>query len=94
MQIMPATAARFGVAPPRSRLQPHAVLEPQLNADVGSRYLSELLRLFDGDRALAVAAYNAGEGAVARYGNRIPPYPETQRYVERVLTLYQSLTVP
>ena len=66
-------------------------MEPKLNAEVGSRYLADLLRLFGGDKELALAAYNAGEGAVLKYGRRIPPYPETQQYVERVMRFYRTL---
>jgi soluble lytic murein transglycosylase-like protein len=77
MQLMPETAERFGL-PRGVRHHP----EPNLRA--GMRYLKGLLNTFDQDVALALAAYNAGEGAVARYGRRIPPYPETQTYVRRV----------
>lgn len=88
MQLMPATAQRYG-APPSA--DGAAVMEPKLNAELGSRYLADLLRLFGGDKELAVAAYNAGEGAVLKHGRRIPPYPETQQYVERVMRLYRGL---
>jgi soluble lytic murein transglycosylase-like protein len=77
MQLMPETAERFGL-PSDGRRQP----EPNLRA--GMRYLKWLLNTFDQDLALALAAYNAGEGAVARYGRRIPPYPETENYVRRI----------
>lgn len=77
MQLIPATAERFGL--PRD--QRH---DPEANLRAGSRYLKWLLAYFDNDLALAVAGYNAGEGAVNRYGRRIPPYPETQTYVRRV----------
>ncbi|MFT3813743.1 MAG: transglycosylase SLT domain-containing protein [Acidovorax sp.] len=90
MQVMPATAERYGVSG-RSEGR-HAVLAPQVNAQVGSRYLADLLRMFDGDKELALAAYNAGEGAVLKYGRRIPPYPETQQYVDRVMRFYRALT--
>ena len=90
MQIMPATAARYGVTGYSLNTGRHNVLEPQVNAQVGSRYLADLLRMFGGDTALAIAAYNAGEGAVAKYGNKVPPYPETQKYVERVMGFYRS----
>ena len=92
MQVMPGTAERYGVSSPASPGARHAVLEPQVNAQVGSRYLSDLLRMFGGDKSLALAAYNAGEGAVAKYGNRIPPYPETQQYVEKVMRFYRTLS--
>lgn len=79
MQLMPATARRFGVEDP---------FDPAENIDGGARYLSWLLARFDDDMLRAVAAYNAGEGAVDRHGG-IPPYKETQTYVERVDHLFQ-----
>lgn len=91
MQIMPATAERYGVAGRPTADGRHAVMEPKLNVQVGSRYLADLLRMFDGDKELALAAYNAGEGAVVRHGRRIPPYPETQQYVDKVMRLYRTL---
>jgi soluble lytic murein transglycosylase-like protein len=80
MQLMPATAKRFGV---RNRR------DPADNLRGGMLYLRYLLLLFD-DLSLAIAAYNAGEGAVSKYGNKIPPYKETQTYVRRVLSFYQA----
>lgn len=91
MQVMPATAQRYGVTARRAQEAKQAVMEPKLNAHIGTRYLADLLRMFDGDKELALAAYNAGEGAVLKHGRRIPPYPETQQYVERVLNIYRSL---
>lgn len=76
MQLMPATAARYRVA---------NIDDPTENLRGGARYLRDLLDMFGNDLQLALAAYNAGENAVAQYGNRIPPYPETQRYVRKVL---------
>ncbi|MBB3293808.1 MULTISPECIES: lytic transglycosylase domain-containing protein [unclassified Roseateles] len=84
MQIMPATGARYGVA---SRQD---LLDPATNIDVGARYLRDLNEMFDGRVDLVLAAYNAGEGAVKRYGNRIPPYRETQDYVRKILKLYEG----
>ncbi len=81
MQLMPATAKRFGVRDPH---------DPRQNLRGGTRYLHELLVRFDHDLRLAVAAYNAGENAVIDYGNRVPPYPETQRYVRKVLGFYEQ----
>jgi soluble lytic murein transglycosylase-like protein len=78
MQLMPATAKRFGVT---------KVHDPDQNIQGGVRYLALLLRLFDGDLHRALAAYNAGENAVIRYGG-IPPYAETTEYVRRALTVY------
>jgi Transglycosylase SLT domain len=79
MQLMPATAKRYGVTD-RS--------DPDQNINGGTRYLRYLLNLFNYNLDLAVAAYNAGEHAVMRYGNAIPPYPETRNYVRQVLSLY------
>jgi soluble lytic murein transglycosylase-like protein len=76
MQLMPATAASLQVADS---------FHPENNIDGGVRYLRYLLNLFRGDLSLALAAYNAGEAAVARHQYRIPPFPETQTYVRRVL---------
>jgi soluble lytic murein transglycosylase-like protein len=80
MQLMPTTAERYGVKD---------LYDPHENVYGGARYLRDLLDLFNHDLSLAVAAYNAGEGAVMQYGNRIPPYAETQQYVSRVLEYYQ-----
>jgi len=74
MQLMPATARRFGVADPFDAVQ---------NIRGGVQYLAWLLKRFNGNVALAAAGYNAGEGAVDKYGG-VPPYSETQRYVQRV----------
>ena len=76
MQLMPATAQRFGVA---------NALDPRENVRGGARYLKWLLGFFGNDLRLALAAYNAGESAVVEAGYRIPPYFETQRYVPRVM---------
>lgn len=78
MQLMPATARQLGVADP---------FDPTQNILGGARYLRQLLDTYDGDVSLVLAAYNAGEGAVARHGRRIPPYAETRAYVPRVLAL-------
>jgi soluble lytic murein transglycosylase-like protein len=82
MQIMPLTGKRYGVY--------QGLSDPATNIDVGARYLKDLLLLFKGDKQLAVAAYNAGEGAVMKYGNRVPPYAETKAYVPKVMALYQN----
>ncbi|HZW24350.1 MAG TPA: lytic transglycosylase domain-containing protein [Gallionella sp.] len=81
MQLMPLTARHYGVANP---------LDPVQNLHGGAKYLSYLLKQFDNDVSLALAAYNAGETAVAKYGNRIPPYRETTKYVPRVLGFYRK----
>lgn len=80
MQLMPATAKRYGVNDRKNAAQ---------NIAGGTKYLRDLLKLFDNDLKLALAAYNAGEGAVQRYGNTIPPYKETQNYVRKVLEFYK-----
>ncbi len=80
MQLMPATASRYGVA---------NSYDPKQNLEGGARYLSDLLREFEYDIKLALAAYNAGENAVKRYGNAIPPFPETINYVDKVLGEYE-----
>ena len=82
MQLMPATARRYGVADR---------FDPDQNVLGGALYLRDLLARFDGQLELALAAYNAGEGAVQKYGGRIPPYAETQRYVPQVMHNYRSL---
>ncbi len=86
MQIMPGTGKRYGV---HTRA---ALLDPATNVDAGTRYLRDLMAMFKGRVDLTLAAYNAGEGAVAKYGNRIPPYAETQQYVRQILARYRSLT--
>ncbi len=83
MQLMPGTAQRYGVSW-RGRY------DPEQNLKAGARYLRDLLKEFKSDLRLALAAYNAGENAVKRYGNKIPPYPETQRYVRKVLAFYNQ----
>ncbi len=88
MQVMPATATRYA-HPMENGAQ--AIMDPKVNAQIGTRYLADLLRMFDGDKELALAAYNAGEGAVMKYGRKIPPYPETQQYVAKVMRLYRAL---
>ena len=81
MQLMPGTAERYGV---RNRKDPAA------NVAGGTRYLRDLLKMFDNNLVLALAAYNAGENAVIKYGHKIPPYEETQVYVQRVLKYYNN----
>lgn len=80
MQLMPQTAKRYGVVD---------AFDPLQNLDGGARYLRDLLRMFNNNTSLALAAYNAGEHAVMKHGNQIPPYRETQNYVPRVLDFYQ-----
>ena len=94
MQIMPATAARYGVAGDKNSRLERKLFDPGTNIKVGSRYLRDLLNLFPGQIELALAAYNAGEGAVQRAGNKIPNYKETQNYVKTVMQLYTLLKPP
>ncbi|MCU7861538.1 MAG: lytic transglycosylase domain-containing protein [Candidatus Thiodiazotropha sp. (ex Lucinoma kastoroae)] len=80
MQLMPATANRYGV---------NDSYDPKQNLQGGAQYLRDLLKLFEFDIKLALAAYNAGENAVFKYGKKIPPYPETQNYVKKVLNEFE-----
>lgn len=84
MQLMPGTAARFGVR--RSH-------DPAQNISGGTRYLRELLNRFNNRVDLVLASYNAGEGAVAKFGNRVPPYRETRNYVKKISYRYKRTTV-
>jgi len=81
MQLMPATAQQYGALNRK---------DPKQNIFAGTRYLKYLLGLFKNDVSLSIAAYNAGENAVKKYDNQVPPYPETQKYVKEVLRLYQE----
>jgi soluble lytic murein transglycosylase-like protein len=81
MQLMPATAARYGM---RNVQELH---EPARNLEMGAHHVKDLLALHGGNWALAIAAYNAGQGAVAKHGQRIPRYAETMLYVPTVLAL-------
>lgn len=85
MQLMPATARRFGVT---------EIYDPEQNIDAGVKYMRWLLNKFNGDVVLALAGYNAGEGAVMKYGNNVPPYRETQEYVRRITYRYNSISDP
>lgn len=85
MQLMPGTAIRFGVTD---------IYNPKQNIDAGVKYMRWLMDKFGGDVSLALAGYNAGEGAVMKYGNQIPPYRETQEYVRRIGSRYNSITNP
>jgi len=78
MQMMPATAERFGLKDP---------FDPKANVEAGTKYLKWLLKRFDGDVSKALAGYNAGEGAVDKY-NGVPPFSETQNYVKKIVSHY------
>ena len=80
MQLMPDTAKRYSVSD---------IWDPRQNLNGGASYLRDLLSKFNNDLSLALAAYNAGEGAVMKHGNRIPPYAETRTYVPQVLQHYK-----
>ncbi len=94
MQIMPDTARRYGVDGDKRVALEQKLTDPRTNIRTGSRYLRDLINMFPGQLELAIAAYNAGEGAVQRAGNRIPNYKETQNYVKTVLGLYAVLKPP
>ena len=83
MQLMPATAMRFGV---------RNIYDPAQNIDAGVKYMRWLLDKFNGDVHLALAGYNAGEGAVMKYGWNVPPYRETQEYVRRIGARYNAIS--
>ena len=91
MQLMAPTAARYGVKSDRRSSIAQKLTDPAVNLRAGTRYLRDLMTMFQGRLDLALAAYNAGEGAVQRAGNKIPNYPETQNYVKTVMQLYAFL---
>jgi len=94
MQIMPATAERYGLASDAKTPVEKKLTDPKTNIRIGTRYLRDLIDMFPGRLELALAAYNAGEGAVQRAGNQIPNYKETQGYVKTVMRIYGSLKPP
>ena len=85
MQLMPPTASRFGIT---------NIWDPKQNIEGGARYMRFLLDLFSGDVRLALAGYNAGEGAVLKYAYQVPPYSETREYVRRIGQRYTLLRNP
>ena len=85
MQLMPGTASRFGVT---------NIWDPKQNIEGGARYMRFLLDLFSDDVRLALAGYNAGEGAVMKYGYEVPPYAETREYVRRIGNRYSLIRDP
>lgn len=86
MQVLPETAQRYGIRDPAKSARD--------NLKAGTLYLKDLMQMFNGRLELVLAAYNAGENVVLRYGWKIPPYPETQRYVPAVLARYFELRPP
>jgi soluble lytic murein transglycosylase-like protein len=91
MQVMPATAQRYGLTSDLGGTVAAKLTDPKTNIHTGARYLRDLVNLFPGQLELAVAAYNAGEGAVQKAGNKIPNFKETQNYVRSVMQLYRRL---
>jgi soluble lytic murein transglycosylase-like protein len=94
MQLIPPTAERYGVRASKDSTVHKKLTDPKTNIRAGSSYLSDLIAMFPGQLELAIAAYNAGEGAVQRAGNKIPNYPETKNYVKTVMQLYNHLKPP
>jgi Transglycosylase SLT domain len=94
MQIMPDTARRYGVATDKKLTVEKKLFDPKVNIKTGTRYLRDLINMFPGRLDLALASYNAGEGAVQKAGNNIPNYKETQNYVKTVMQLYSGLKPP
>src|SRR5271165_1627625 len=82
MQLLPPTASRMGVK---------NIFDPKENVDGGTRYLRTMLTRYHNDVTLALAAYNAGPEKVEQYGNRVPPYQETQQYIERIARGYAKI---
>jgi hypothetical protein len=82
MQLLPSTAARMGVK---------NIFDPKENVDGGTRYLRDMLSRYNNDVTLALAAYNAGPEKVSKYGNRVPPYAETQQYIQRIARGYAKI---
>ena len=88
MQVLPETAERYGVRSDKRRSRADKLFDPATNVRVGTRYLRDLLSRFENDLSLALAAYNAGEGAVTMHANRVPPFAETREYVRLVRAVY------
>lgn len=89
MQVMPATAERFGLSGKSRESVKQKLFDPEINIRLGARYLANLFIQFPGRQDLVIAAYNAGEGAVRQNGQTVPPYAETRNYVDLVTQLYE-----
>jgi soluble lytic murein transglycosylase-like protein len=89
MQVMPATAARYGLFADKIQTIQQKLADPETNIRLAARYLRDLQNMFPRQPELMLASYNAGEGAVQKYKNQIPPYPETRNYVQLVTQFYQ-----
>ncbi len=94
MQVMPATAERYGVRGDARMSLERRLADPRTNIGAGTRYLRDLMRRYPGQLDLVLAAYNAGEGAVQRAGHKVPNFRETQNYVRTVTQLYTLLRPP
>lgn len=94
MQVMPATAEQFGVTGDERISIAQKLTDPRVNIATGTRFLRHLINRFPGELELALAAYNAGEAAVRRAGNRVPDFRETRNYVRTVMQIYATLRPP
>jgi soluble lytic murein transglycosylase-like protein len=97
MQVIPETGERYGIAGDARRSTAERLYDPATNLRIGTRYLRDLLDRFEYDLALALAAYNAGEGSVLTRYNTVPPFAETQtfvRLVQQVYALYRPVPPP
>lgn len=91
MQLMPGTAQRYGVQANDAAALRNKLHQLSINIEASGRYLTDLMRQFNGQTELVLAAYNAGEGAVRRAGNQIPAYPETRMYIEKVMAIFRTI---
>lgn len=91
MQVMPSTAVRMGLVADKGRPVHRKLQDPQTNIHYGTKYFATIQSMFSGRIDLALAAYNAGEGAVQRAGNQVPNYKETRSFVRKVTEIYDSL---
>ena len=94
MQVLPATAERYGVAPDARQAVADKLRDPGTNLRIGTRYFADLLARYDGELSLALAAYNAGEGSVAAHDNSVPPFGETRDFVRLVQQVYTLVRPP